>query len=539
MSESLELLPSHALQQWTDAQENLKLAIQRYLDSTITLQSNLYSSIHPTNAASVRNTLAQTWLDDCPVADKHSKLTRAQKHVNQIRNSFLSINTLPLEILLRIFRFTAFKTFHAQYSTPIPYSYQQDDHRDLIVLTHVCSYWRTVLLNTPSFWSQFVSDPRYYLGDECERAAVYSNRANGVPQSLSFYEQLDHRSFYWYHFDTMTKIIEPRLDNLTQMTLLNFEDIRLVTRIITFWLNNGRPGALRSLTIQLEPKAMYPKPIFTGNAQQAESILGPIRTLSLRGITFAWDSPIYWNLVMLRIGNINLVNYPTIDEMLGVLSACPLLHTLRLYGMGILPGHSTSLEPVYLTELENLNLALLTPQSVGLLLPRLFPQRKDLSLRLGFQTWDARSFDVVYPFLARTNVTRLFIEQCAHPESDTVLGRCLSSSPNLHTLILDLASKPGDSFLSGFTCPDESNTGRIPRCPRLHTIYFVTGSVTVEAVQQIVETHPLIRKLRFLACYVEPFEDELRYWLGSFVKDVKFELRLDMAALFDWYHIMN
>ncbi|KDN42458.1 hypothetical protein RSAG8_06775, partial [Rhizoctonia solani AG-8 WAC10335] len=82
--------------------------------------------------------------------------------------------------------------------------------------------------------------------------------------------------------------------------------------------------------------------------------------------------------------------------------------------------------PVHLTELEYLDLAALPPESVGLLLPRIFPQNKDLNLRISFSDWDVQDYTIVYPFLARVNVTRLFIAQCEGPESGNVLSQvCL------------------------------------------------------------------------------------------------------------------
>ncbi|KAH7327590.1 hypothetical protein B0J17DRAFT_632639 [Rhizoctonia solani] len=443
MPENLEP-PNYVFQKWKKAYYALDYAIQNFLGSTIALQSCLSSSTHSAEALIVRDSLAETWLDDPPILDKDSQLSQAQSHLNQIRNSLLSINVLPLEILLGIFRFASFDTFHSQYNTPIPFTYRQDNYRDLVVLTHVCSSWRRILLGTPTFWSRFLLDPKYPLVGECERARVYSSRAHGVPQSLSIYEQLNHRYFNLRRSDALVKIIQPRLSSLTQMALLNFEDTRLVKQAVKLWLSNGKPGYYELLTDLYGSAA---------RAQWAESMLSPIRVLSLRGMVFAWDSPVYWNLVVLRIGNIHQATAPTIGEMLGILLACPLLHTLRLYGMAIRPGDpAIPLQNVYPTELVDLNLAVLSPKSMGLLLTSIFPQHKDLSLRIACPAWDTQAFGVVCPFLARTNITRLFIEQFDAPEPGDVIGR-------------------------------------------------------------------------FSACYIEPFEDELLYWLKPFVKDVKFDLR--------------
>ncbi|CAE6421010.1 unnamed protein product [Rhizoctonia solani] len=535
MAKILEPPSHHAFQKWKEARKALDHAIQNFLDSTIALQSFLFST-HSSEASSLRNYLAKTPLDDPPALD--SRFAQAQAHLNQITNSFLSINTLPLEILLNIFRIACFNTFHSQYDTPIPFNYRQDDHRGSLVLTHVCSSWRTFLLATPTFWSQFLLDPRHPLAGECERAQMYSSRAHDALQSLSIYAQLNDRCFYLRDSEALAKIIQPRAGSLTQIALLNFKDPQLVCHVVKLCLKNGKPGVLRALVIQLETDNMSCSPIDTSSV--GEAMLGPIRVLSLRGIVFTWYSSVYWNLVVLHIGNVYLGVAPTISEIQRILSACPLLHTLRLYDMRIRPDRpAIPLQKVYLAELVDLNLAALQFDSMDLLLASIYPQHKDLSLRIACPHWDTQAFGTLYPFLARTNVARLFIEQLNALEPGDVIGRCLSALPDLHTLVLDLSMKPGDSYLSGLTYLDELNTRFVPRCPKLHTLHCVTGSVTIAAVQQIVETHPSMQKLRFSACYIEPFEDELLHWLKPFVKDVKFDLRPDMAALFDWYHTMT
>jgi hypothetical protein len=139
-------------------------------------------------------------------------------------------------------------------------------------------------------------------------------------------------------------------------------------------------------------------------------------------------------------------------------------------------------------------------------------------------------------FLARTNVTRLYV--CPSSSADGA-AQYLSAVQNLNILILDLGSRPGDALLEAITYRSESNMECTPRCPALHTLYLVHGSLRNETVQEAVQAHPLIKKLRFVSCYLEPFDEELLYWLKPIVKDAKCYIRPDKLMSLDWYLLMN
>ncbi|KAF8676175.1 F-box-like [Rhizoctonia solani] len=544
MPDYLDFSPDHALHLWMDAQIALDHAIQRYFESTVVLHSIIRSGSNHSEWTTTCKKLTKLWDNGPPVPDRHAKLAEAQIYINQTRNSLQPVNTLPLEVLLPIFRLSAFRTFHSHYGAPIPFSNQleHDDHRDLVGLTHVCSDWRNVLLAEPSFWSRFSLEPGRPLESEWGRAEVYSIRASGLPQSLSINDSIDKPLSPIYHCNFMNRVMRPRFDTLTQLSLLGFMHSQFVRDTIHFWLRGGTPGVLRALTIQMHSDMTWAGPIHTKTVSlpaRIESMLSPIQALSLRGMRFAWDDPIYRNLTVLRIGNVRHEDSPTLSQILRILSGCALLQTLQLYSMEIHSSDSTSPKPVYLANLDDLDLAALSSNSLAQLLPNIFPGSKDLSLRFAVSSWGAEGFGTIHHFLARTNTTRLYIQKCDDPEFDYVIGRCLSVLPNLHTLIVDLGMQSGDVCLSHFSILDESTGRYIPRCPRLHTMYFVTGSVSIPAVQNLVGTHPLLRKLRFSACYIDPFEDVLCHLLDPVIEDVKSDLRSDTELLSDWYHFMN
>ncbi|CCO31846.1 hypothetical protein BN14_05896 [Rhizoctonia solani AG-1 IB] len=276
------------------------------------------------------------------------------------------------------------------------------------------------------------------------------------------------------------------------------------------------------------------EPIQTQGSESTElalPILESVRSLSLSGVIFPWDSPVYHNLLQLHIGGIPYDISPHIHHILDVLSACPLLQELKISKMAILQCDQVPIKPVYLMQLERLELVDLTYGSLNFLLPVIFPQSNDLSVRITALSLDDQIVSAVHSFLSRTSVTQLYVQQ-------DFIARCLSAVPNVRALVIDLKEQPEDTCLSEFSYIDPSSNTRIPRCPNLRALHLHSGSVPIEAMREAIEAHPSIQKLRFSACYIEPFEDELLYWLKPHVDDIHFDLRLDEVAVSDWSHTM-
>ncbi|KAH7327591.1 hypothetical protein B0J17DRAFT_680304, partial [Rhizoctonia solani] len=205
-----------------------------------------------------------------------------------------------------------------------------------------------VLLEASSFWSQFDLDIGHYIRMECQRAEMHSDRARGTPQSLTINQRTD-RYFDNTELEMILELIGSRLGDLTQLALFNITNAQLVKRIVRHCLQFGKPGILRILTIHMEGDNQRTESISKESAElseQTQSILGPIHSLSLRGVKFAWDSPVYHNLVRLQLGKIPYESSPHIHDILDILSACPLLRMLKISDMSILPCDSVPLEPV-------------------------------------------------------------------------------------------------------------------------------------------------------------------------------------------------
>ncbi|CAE6506357.1 unnamed protein product [Rhizoctonia solani] len=543
----METTVSDTLQRWNDARYTLDQAIQTYLDHTITLQPDLYSG----SFASMHNTTTQTWLDRMTNPANDLRFVQAQAYHNQIRNSFLPINTLPLEILLRIVHFSAFHTLYTRYNTAVPNRFDQDKLKNLIVLTHVCTHWRKVMLGTQTFWSHFEFNTKENPERVDERARAYLERAPDAPLSFYIHEHWERvlKSTHDYH---ILEHLGAQVGRLARLTLMQFQNPAVAKDIVMFWMKNGTPGTLRTLIIHVvgdhEDSEIINTRELSVTRERADLLLAPIRVLYLNRLRFDWDSPVYHNLVVLRISRLNLELSPYIHEILAVLSACPQLHTLQFSTISIRPSDA-GYEPVYLSNLEHFSLIDVSPESFSLLLPAIFPQSQNLAVRLNLPETDTLSgskkravFDSLCLFLARTNTTRLFIQELftigAVSGAYTYdFSSLLTAVPNLHTLIVHFEHLYG-TLIPDLIRLDESKGISTPICPRLHTLYIIHASVSIGVIQQIVEAHH-IRKLRFLDCTFDPSNDKLHSWLTPRVEDTKFYAELSNAESVDWYHLMD
>ncbi|KEP49578.1 putative isoamyl alcohol oxidase, partial [Rhizoctonia solani 123E] len=529
----------HTLQCWREARSALDHAIQNYLDKTIALQSDLQTHRLSGDLASVQNALPKTWADDIKVPANYAKLAQTQTHLNQIRNSCLPINTLPLEILSRVFRLSAFHSSHAHYNTSTPNPYDQDDRKDLLVLTHICTHWREILLSTQTFWSRFEINTKEDPELAGQRARAYLDRASDAPLSFYLDEHPEHELDSVVDYPAL-KHFGAQFDRLARLALMGHRRPRIAEEIMMLWMKNGKPGTLHTLMIRMDTEYWFERVINLGDfsltSEQIESFLGPIRVLYLNGLRFHWDSSVYRNLVVLRMGSFREEYFPQIDQLLAILSACPQLHTLQLFKMNILPSDLVGYEPVHLVELEYLSLTHLAPESYSLLLPSIFSGSKDLTFRVSsLQMDEVLVHDSIRSFLTRTNVTRVHIQQCINDYSYDI-SVYLSSLPHLQILVLDFCTFSGERCLAGLTRFDESKGAHIPLCPHLHTVYLLDGSFSTGVIQQVVESHH-IRKLRFLECKIDPSEHELRCWLQLRVEDVRFYEEIPGGEIFDWYHL--
>jgi hypothetical protein len=532
-----------SLQLWRDSRQQLDYAIQHYLETTLVLRTSICD--HSIDQSFLKNAIHEISNDLNNLSARTDSLKKSQAILSQIRNrsTFLvPINRLPPEVLLLVFRFSTWKGSCGRFDPSMPRFDQHHLPKSLFTLTHVCTDWRSILLHNPSFWShvKLEHEGTRRLVDSCSRLQVSLQRAQTLP--LCF--ELDCRPLDDWSMTMIINCLHPYLENLRSLKLSNVVDYEILYSFITFWLTRGQAGSVQSLLIWgkgITRRSCRLDLINSALSQQhIDSFLRPVRVLRLNGVHFPWDSPIYCGLVMLHVGSLDTTISPTLGDMLGILSACPQLQILQLYNMSILASDQNSLQPITLPELKVLDMSRLDSEGLHLLLPMIFPQSDELSVQVDLYASNSVTCPVVQSFLARTNVTRLYI---SHPHGTDGITEYLSATQHLHTLILDLGSRSGDASLEAITHPSESNVERTPLCPKLHTMYLIKGSLGHQTVWEAVKAHPLMKKLIFASCTLEPSDEDeelvLRSQLKSVVKDVTYDLKLDGGMSTYWYILMS
>ncbi|KAL5637708.1 hypothetical protein ACGC1H_002094 [Rhizoctonia solani] len=380
------------------------------------------------------------------------------------------INTLPTEILVRIFEFAQYlwRTTSTQKEREDSPAVWDRSIRGLMrlgypeTLSHVCSLWREIALSSSILWTQL---ELYTLGQSpqtfLDRCSTFVPRAQN--RDLHLVVRFRHCEGEPLSdcdaIKAFCSSVSPRLRSLNiDNQALN--DTSFATSIIKASLPRTTPGTLvrlfikdygaRTIPNQTNNDAglvgwELPSAEDLGITQDSlDSILRSVRTLQLRGQFFPWTSPAYHGLTELhllctrpKLGHRPFIHVSQLREML---LACP---ELRMLHINInITGQDTSpaLAPVPLDKLEELSLRGLPRGLYDILIPLLAPGPKPLQFT--FQTEAETTAPIYCPtilsFFRRTNITSLYLlgrmsfDQCLN------VDQLLTESPtNLRILGLE------------------------------------------------------------------------------------------------------
>ncbi|KAH9941051.1 hypothetical protein B0H21DRAFT_697141 [Amylocystis lapponica] len=214
---------------------------------------------------------------------------------------------------------------------------EEEDSLMLSTLMLVCRYWREVAVNTPMLWSRIVTGTNRSL----ERARMKLERSKSVPLHVcvDFSREGEHGTI-------RTESIMHALDLLRPA----------IWRWQTFHLTvPNRPQAHAALTRCKEPAPLLevlsvrilhsmqedhysnpPLPLFDRHTPR-------LRSCSFTSFHFNWDLGLVSQLRVLKLGGYWNGFSPSIDVILGILRACPLLEELALRNMSDVDPESCAL----------------------------------------------------------------------------------------------------------------------------------------------------------------------------------------------------
>lgn len=95
-------------------------------------------------------------------------------------NSLAPINaTLPSKLLLEVFKLAVYAS-ECSWTIPIPLNRRIDEADSQVIrLTHVCTYWRDVVLNGPQLWTRVDGH-----SDTLGKLVAFLERSQDLPTSL-------------------------------------------------------------------------------------------------------------------------------------------------------------------------------------------------------------------------------------------------------------------------------------------------------------------------------------------------------------------
>ncbi|KEP47562.1 putative F-box-like domain protein [Rhizoctonia solani 123E] len=445
------------------------------------------------------------------VAAYETDILNANSILAQKRNSspaLVPINALSPEILEWIFQL-AYRSWLFNMDIRLPYPMFPE------TLTHVCSRWRQVALGSQSLWSR-VNVPIFNRSYELliSRGETFASRV--APSVLDVHILTANR-------DVFTPYLHRKLDQFCASS---------GAKIRSLQLTNGIKSATYDLYLESLIQASFPHIVpgtlrhlglvdyyplrrgFVGSTEairytypfvrleisiklsqrQLDEILRPIQSLWLRNVFFSWESPAYCGLVDLRLLISGSSKYGDVSiessQLREILSACPGLRTFYCH-IEVKRSVMDVEGPVYLADLEELNLRQITSEHHESILPLLLPGQKPLSLSIQAK-WENPYTEVdqdenlfstpVLDFFKRSNVTALFIR-----------NRSFSRGLWLKSLLMDSPASVRIIGLQSFTLDDMTGLTNLeqPCLTRLDCLDLMSCYFKVETLRELARVCPI------------------------------------------------
>ncbi|CAE6504397.1 unnamed protein product [Rhizoctonia solani] len=456
----------------------------------------------------------------------HQALGWAEATVNRVRNripQLTPISSVPPEILTHIFHLVAnpCDLLDSNYedsdssTSPSLSEYSDNDSSSsrpkrprskalrlenfpthLDRLTHVCSYWRRVAIDSPSLWVHIDFFPHKTLSASLLiRAETYAARAAELPIELhvaddspAVYQDAPLRQF-------LTSI-RNRVKSLDIAVICRWKYFHqlVLNELFPDHLSDSQAGIFTKLTTSFPMAGDETDEFFDWFDDTNNSFLC-LTVLHCRGLFPFWGSTAYNNLVDLRLTPASDTYWTRISEreLRNILKTSP---GLRIIHFGLYMSHrqrdDVSVKPAPLNDLEVVSIS--TDRGVhdpvlrpGDVLRLLAPGSKPLRLSIWHRyhkyyetangNYDEFSVDELVRFFQRSNVTK-FYTKGGFPGLNQLFGR----ASNLEDLAFDsCAILAGDA---DFPPPD------IPTFPRLNSLIFRNCILRSPPLQAMLRVYP-------------------------------------------------
>ncbi|KAG8708336.1 hypothetical protein FRC08_018943 [Ceratobasidium sp. 394] len=492
----------NVFQRWKSARTTLTHAIDGYLTASVELCDALSSSAcHPSSRHSLEQTLSGIDLELSSLQSEEEKLKRTRAALANERNrsrTLTSVHRLPSEILATIFSISSSRYTRSDRTARIRGVYLSP-----ATLASVCSSWRQLALQCPSLWSYI----DIIVGDGLSlhhpmQLNLWVERSQNVPLYVNI---RDHNyrdddlpyTTTWQHVKKLVKFLAPLMHRVYALDInATLGEIDMFSSVMKSWIKNGSTSVEKTLQVfnNLKLFSEDPSGLWFGpesNAERFNTFFRTINRLLLRYCRISRDIQFHEGLVELHLEGVISHHYPSQQEFVEMLAACPRLRILALVNYWVEPSEEETPGQVTLNHLQSLSLETDDPgYSLAPIFPLLLIGPKALAMSLTPEK-DTQFIAEAKAFFGRTNVTKLCVRDRVRQSSSTAL---LSFPiPHLETLAIENFDIFGQAF-EDFFGPNGEGEGTA-LWPRLHTLYLKDLSIDASCLRKLVLLHPSIKKL--------------------------------------------
>ncbi|EUC56469.1 F-box-like domain protein [Rhizoctonia solani AG-3 Rhs1AP] len=438
----------------------------------------------------------------------------------------ISIENLPAELLARIFRF-AHDGEHCLAPDPDLIS-RDGPHRWLKfpkqpdTLSHVCSTWRRIALNTSYLWSHIdIAIDDSSNNNLFARAKVYAQRSGSRALEIHICDpgsERERQKWLARQYD----IIPGEYTDLHEFKFLDANVVPIRSLILDvcvfnhlrrahysaleYFLTKCATGELTHYIVRANVSRSTPFVETTGNPQtpqggrinllqlprsQLEERWRFVNVLHVNSLCPRWSSKLYHGLVDLRLGD----KIPEITELqlVKILEASPGLRILHLKNQITLqiPEGTTVITKVQLNDLEVLNIEDMEYDfDNGAIVRWIQPGVKPLRF-----TFFGMPTTIVAEFFKRSNVTRFY----SRGWEPFTLIELLRVAPRLQTLVLNAFDLEVDT-IGSLVDPIDEKRSIAPTPVYINTLYLL-GFYKLELsdIQEAVNRYS-IQRVSLWAC---------------------------------------
>lgn len=431
-----------------------------------------------------------------------AQLSDAQRSLSTNRNhsrKLVPINRLPNELLARIFLAAVRMCVRRprERSKAKCYIYPT-------TLAGVCRAWRKAAISLPSLWSHIdIALNGKNTGSFLLCAKTWVERAQNSPLFVDLISDSKAPSTTEKDALELLNFLTPLANNIGSIRLFtNGTTGSLGRRILASWVLHGSLGSMRLLDAcrlgpsptKMQPWDPSPSDSFAPPPPaQADEFFRSVQYLHLWGFSIPWTSAAYHGLVHLTLegsGSHKL----TQSQLAVILQSSPRLRYLNFSNVEVQPEQWSELEPIFLADLEVLEIE----ENSHLILPLLAPGTKPLKMAFCSNNCPGSS-EILRSFFARSIVETLHMDGSFSIESwfSSVLGPL----KHLKNLLLSNCSFDDDGlndFLSS-----QSSADSLP-WPKLNALYLSKCRVLTGPALQLLSQHS-IQRLRIHLC--RPIDD--------------------------------